>query len=451
MTYWLKNFLIFVSGFFLLSCASSPIAISKPIETTATKNKIIVAIDAGHGGKDPGAIGQNGLQEKTINLAVAKALYALLDKDPAFSPVMTRKGDYFITVSHRSEIARNHSAHLLVSIHADAAQNSKAIGSSVWVLSNKRADSELGRLLEQQEKQSELLGGSGDVLGGDVDHYLSHAVIDLQFGYAQRMGYDLATKLLSEMKTVGRLHKHKPEHASFGILRSPDIPSVLIEVGFISNARQEKLLASPEYQVKLAKAIYRGIRRYFHDNPVELITRTDTKTSVNLAVPNKTKGKQPSKITKLPTQTITTSSKTTSERMTAILPSANIHIVKQNETLFSLSRQYGITVDKIRQLNNLSAKQIIYVGQRLTIATNKDEPSTNTLSLNKKKQAYKKKNDQLTKSRVTEKQLTHKVSKGEGLSIIASKYRVKVTDLKKVNNMKTDIVRTGQLLKIPMN
>lgn len=460
MTYWWKSFIIFIAGLFLLSCASSPVASSKPVSNTLSKNKIIIAIDAGHGGKDPGAIGQNGWQEKTINLAVAKALYDLLDKDPAFSPVMTRKGDYFISVSHRSEIARTQSAHLLVSIHADAAQNNKATGSSVWVLSNKRADSELGRLLEQQEKQSELLGGGGDILGGDVDLYLSHAVIDLQFGYAQRMGYDLASKLLREMKKVGNLHKNKPEHASFGILRSPDIPSVLIEVGFISNSNQEKLLASQHYQNKLAKAIYTGICHYFQDNPVEPITRaTTTSTFVTPVINTASKIDENS-------QTLLNQPTENNYNLPSLPPKtkpvnslqANVHIVKKNETLFSISKQYGITVSKLRNLNNLSEGQVIYIGQSLKVS----EDSTPSLkkdtsvSINKKtQQKVSKKTNKSelvgkNKPTVSKKQITHKVSKGEGLSTIASKYRVKITDLKKVNNIKTNTVRIGQTLKIPM-
>lgn len=458
MTNWWKSFIIFIAGLFLLSCASTPVANSKPVANPLSKNKIIIAIDAGHGGKDPGAIGQNGWQEKTINLAVAKALYDLLDKDPAFSPVMTRDGDYFISVSHRSEIARTKSAHLLVSIHADAAQNNKATGSSVWVLSNKRADSELGRLLEQQEKQSELLGGGGDVLGGDVDLYLSHAVIDLQFGYAQRMGYDLATKLLSEMKEVGKLHKNRPEHASFGILRSPDIPSVLIEVGFISNSNQEKLLASRDYQNKLARAIYIGICRYFRDNPVETITRTNTSTFVTPAVTNPPKiDENPPSLLNQPTGNDYNLPIQASKAIPVNTLLTNIHIVKKNETLFSISKQYGITVSQLRNLNKLSEEQVIYVGQSLKVSENTSSSLKNVTSVSENqkvqekisKKSNKSESARKNKSSLSKKQITHKVSKGEGLSTIANKYRVKVTDLKKVNNMKTNTIRIGQILIIP--
>lgn len=231
---------------------------------------VVIAIDAGHGGQDPGAIGPSGSREKNITLSIANKLKALLNADPMFEGVMTRNGDYFISVMGRSDVARKQNANLLVSIHADAAPNREASGASVWVLSNRRADSEMAGWLEQHEKQSELLGGAGDVLANNqADPYLSQAVLDLQFGHSQRVGYDVAVKVLSRLQQVGSLHKRRPEHASLGVLRSPDIPSLLIETGFISNYSEEKLLNSDSYQQQLAQAIYEGLRAYFMDNPLQ--------------------------------------------------------------------------------------------------------------------------------------------------------------------------------------
>ncbi|MGL4858685.1 MAG: N-acetylmuramoyl-L-alanine amidase, partial [Enterobacteriaceae bacterium] len=190
--------------------------------------RIVIAIDAGHGGQDPGAIGPGGVQEKQVTLSIAHKLRALLEQDPLFVPVLTRTGDYFISVMGRSDVARGKKANLLISIHADAAPNRSATGASVWVLSNRRADSELGRWLEQHEKQSELLGGAGDLLASrDMDPYLSKAVLDLQFGHSQRVGYDVAKRVLRQLQRITPLHKNLPEHASLGVLRSPDIPSLL--------------------------------------------------------------------------------------------------------------------------------------------------------------------------------------------------------------------------------
>ncbi|MGF7480995.1 N-acetylmuramoyl-L-alanine amidase AmiB [Providencia sp. SP181] len=230
--------------------------------------QVVIAIDAGHGGKDPGAIGKNGYKEKDVTLSVAKKLYQRLEADPMFKPAMTRDGDYFISVSGRSDVARKKGANMLVSIHADSAPNSSARGASVWVLSNRRANSELGSWLEQREKQSELLGGAGDALSG-ADPYLSQAVLDLQFGHSQRVGYDVAVQVIQQLRKVGNIHKKTPEHASLGVLRSPDIPSILVETGFISNAAEEQLLKSNEFQDAVAEAIHLGLRQYFLANPIQ--------------------------------------------------------------------------------------------------------------------------------------------------------------------------------------
>lgn len=233
-------------------------------------DRVVVAIDAGHGGQDPGAIGPNGLKEKNVTIAIAHRLRALLDADPMFKPVMTRNGDYFISVMGRSDVARKQGANVLVSIHADAAPNRSANGASVWVLSNRRANSEMAGWLEQHEKQSELLGGAGDLLANSqADPYLSQAVLDLQFGHSQRVGYDVAVKVLQQLQSVGSLHKRRPEHASLGVLRSPDIPSLLVETGFISNSTEERLLGSSAYQDKIARAIHNGLRNYFLAHPLQ--------------------------------------------------------------------------------------------------------------------------------------------------------------------------------------
>ncbi|MEQ4674593.1 N-acetylmuramoyl-L-alanine amidase AmiB [Providencia vermicola] len=252
---------------------NNPAPVSTPA-STKYKNmpkgskQVVIAIDAGHGGKDPGAIGKNGYKEKDVTLSVAKKLYQRLEADPMFKPAMTRDGDYFISVSGRSDVARKKGANMLVSIHADSAPNSSARGASVWVLSNRRANSELGSWLEQREKQSELLGGAGDALSG-ADPYLSQAVLDLQFGHSQRVGYDVAVQVIQQLRKVGNIHKKTPEHASLGVLRSPDIPSILVETGFISNAAEEQLLKSNEFQDAVAEAIHLGLRQYFLANPIQ--------------------------------------------------------------------------------------------------------------------------------------------------------------------------------------
>lgn len=232
---------------------------------TRVLSPIIVAIDAGHGGQDPGAMGRHGgISEKNITINIAKKLKMLLDLDPSFKAVMIRDGDYFLSVMERSDLARKRGANVLISIHADSALNTNVRGASVWVLSDRRAKSEMMHLLQCSEKHSELLGGLGHILTNYCnDPYFSHLVLDLQFGYAKRVGYDIAVHVLHQLKNITPLHKTTPEYSSFAVLRSPDIPSILVETGFISNIKEEYLLVSSLYQEKIANALYKGLCSYF--------------------------------------------------------------------------------------------------------------------------------------------------------------------------------------------
>ncbi|SQI43525.1 N-acetylmuramoyl-L-alanine amidase AmiB precursor [Leminorella richardii] len=244
----------------------------------------------------------------------------------------------------RSDVARDKNANLLVSIHADAAPNRSATGASVWVLSNRRASSEMGRWLEQHEKQSELLGGAGDVLANSESNpYLSEAVLDLQFGHSQRVGYDVAVKVLTEMRRIGALHKRTPEHASLGVLRSPDIPSLLIETGFISNTGEERLLGSAEFQNRLAEAIYKGIRSYFLAHPLDSAAPVRNTGSTGKSTRSSSKA---------------VASKATGEH--------KVHVVKRGETLSQLAASYGVSMKTLIELNALK-KEGIWVGQRLKV------------------------------------------------------------------------------------
>ncbi|CAD83601.1 N-acetylmuramoyl-L-alanine amidase [Candidatus Blochmanniella floridana] len=226
---------------------------------------IIVAIDAGHGGHDPGATSYYGIHEKNITFSIAKKLKKKLDSDPIFRTIMIRDGDYFLSVMARSDLARRKKANILVSIHADSSLNSKVKGASVWILSNQRVKSEMSHWLQQcKEKYAELLGGLGYVLTHyNIDPYFNHLILDLQFGYTQRVGYGIATHVLNQLKNVGFLHKNIPECSGFGVLRSPDIPSILVETGFISNLQEGRLLATDKYQERIAEALYKGLKSYF--------------------------------------------------------------------------------------------------------------------------------------------------------------------------------------------
>lgn len=386
-------------------------------------DRVVVAIDAGHGGQDPGAIGPNGLKEKNVTIAIARRLQALLNDDPLFKPVLTRNGDYFISVMGRSDVARKQGANVLVSIHADAAPNRNANGASVWVLSNRRANSEMAGWLEQHEKQSELLGGAGDLLANSqADPYLSQAVLDLQFGHSQRVGYDVAVKVLQRMQNVGSLHKRRPEHASLGVLRSPDIPSLLVETGFISNSTEERLLGSSVYQERIAKAIHNGLRDYFLAHPLQADPKVDNRP-LNVAA-------EVNPLTPDVSSPAPNASSVGVSRSASI--DTKIHVVKRAQTLSGIAESYGTSVAVLRDLNKLT-KESVRTGQRLKVPAGN---SAAVISVAKAKTPAKKASK-------------HKVTHGDTLSSIASRYGVSVSDLKRVNKLKSDVAPLDRALTIP--
>jgi len=398
---------------------------SRSSTISTSDSKIIVAIDAGHGGQDPGAIGAGGLKEKNVTIAIARKLQAILNADPMFQPVLTRDGDYFISVMGRSDVARKKNANVLVSIHADAAPSRSARGASVWVLSNRRANSEMGNWLEQHEKQSELLGGAGDVLANTAsDPYLSQAVLDLQFGHSQRVGYDVATRVLRELRSVGSLHKAKPEHASLGVLRSPDIPSLLVETGFISNSTEERLLGSSAYQDKIARAIHVGLRNYFQSHPIQNGPKVENRpllASSAAAVDSSAKtSNQPGPI----------------EVTAGAAGATQIHKVTRGETLTGIANSYGTTNAALRDLNKLK-KDGVWVGQRLKVPAGTRTSSVTGASA--------------STAKATKKPSKHTVKRGDTLSAIASKYGVSMTEIKTANHMKSGEVQLGQTLTIPQS
>jgi len=224
---------------------------------------VIIAIDAGHGGEDPGAIGARGIKEKTVVLQIAKKLYELVQKEPGMRPVMIRDGDYFLSLRQRIQQARKERADLFVSIHADAAENRRARGSSVYVLSQKGATSEAARWLADSQNKSDLIGG----VDLDVeDDTLKSVLLDLTQNATLAASTELGGLVLGELSSVGSLHIDHVEKAGFVVLKSPDVPSILVESGFISHHQEERLLANRQHQFKLARSVIKGIRKYFEEN-----------------------------------------------------------------------------------------------------------------------------------------------------------------------------------------
>lgn len=420
-----------------------------------SSERIVIAIDPGHGGQDPGAIGKNGLREKQVTIAIATKLRDLLNRDGNFKAVMTRERDYFISVGGRSEIARGKDAQLLVSIHADAAPNRSAKGASVWVLSNRRANSEMGRWLEDHEKQSELLGGAGEVLSGNNnDRYLSQTVLDLQFGHSQRVGYDVASRVLREMGRISPLHKRRPEHASLGVLRSPDIPSLLVETGFISNPTEERLLGSSSHQTKVATAIYHGIRSYYRDHPAARSTpapqpparsssvsqpepvRSSASSSASSKAPVVDIDQPGPIVEKAPVKTSSGAAK------------AQVHVVKRGETLTRIAEQYDTDVATLKRLNRMKSGELL-VGQKLKLPSAASSSSAEVTESRPRPPVVDQPEPVVDSRAAASATSVHTVTRGETLLRIAEKYDTTLAELRSLNNLKRDQVNVGQKLKVP--
>jgi N-acetylmuramoyl-L-alanine amidase len=225
---------------------------------------VIIAIDAGHGGEDPGARGRHGTREKDVTLAIARRLKAAIDKEPNMRSVMVRDGDYFIALEQRVSKSRRVQADLFVSVHADAWVRPDARGSSVFALSERGATSAAARMLAQRENQSDLIGG---VNLGVRDPILARTLLDLSLTATINDSLKLGRAVLTELGEMNSLHKASVEQAGFAVLKAPDIPSILVETAFISNPEEEKRLKDAGYQEKIAAAILGGIKRYLAQNP----------------------------------------------------------------------------------------------------------------------------------------------------------------------------------------
>ncbi|MDR0211855.1 MAG: N-acetylmuramoyl-L-alanine amidase [Pseudomonas putida] len=231
------------------------------------KRDVVVAIDAGHGGEDPGASGSRGQHEKDIVLQIARELQRQINTERGYRAELTRTGDYFIPLRKRTEIARKKGADLFISIHADAAPSKAAFGASVFALSDRGATSETARWLADTENRSDLIGGAGNVSLDDKDRMLAGVLLDLSMTATLSSSLDVGQKVLGNMGRITPLHKRRVEQAGFMVLKSPDIPSILVETGFISNANEAAKLATKSHQQALARSIHTGVRQYFQQSP----------------------------------------------------------------------------------------------------------------------------------------------------------------------------------------
>ncbi|MGB2115898.1 MAG: N-acetylmuramoyl-L-alanine amidase [Porticoccaceae bacterium] len=300
---------------------------SRSVEEVVEQNdrKIVIAIDAGHGGVDPGALGPNRMREKIVVLQISKRLEKLFDEDPNYDGILVRKGDYFLAHRKRTQIARDNKADFFISIHADAFTDPRANGASVYALSNKGATSEAARFLAKKQNNADLIGGATALNLDDKDEMLAGVLLDLSMTATMSTSLDAGKQVLKQMGSVARLHKKKVEQAGFLVLKSPDIPSLLIETGFISNPKEARKLASAGYQQRMAKAIFNGLDQYYSEHPPEGTLLAKVMSSEPLR-----------------------------------------YIVARGDTLSEISAHYNVSMKKIMRYNKMSSS-VIRVGQEIAI------------------------------------------------------------------------------------
>jgi len=321
---------------------SSASRASRRPQIVSQKQDVVVVIDPGHGGEDPGAMGPNRIKEKNIVLAIALQLKSLINSQPGFKAHLTRESDYYIGLRKRSSLARKHNADLLVSIHADAFNKSQANGASVYALSNRGASSETARWLAQKENSADLIGGVGGVSLEDKDDVLAGVLLDLSSTASLKASLGVGDQVLRSMGRVARLHKHKVQQAGFVVLKSPDIPSILIETGFISNPAESRRLKTRKYQKQIAKSIHNGLVRYFEQSPPPgSLLAFNKKGSGSFVQPKRTQAKRPDS-------------------------SHKPYVVKKGDTLSHIAMKNSVTVTDLRRLNSLRS-DLVWIGQRLRV------------------------------------------------------------------------------------
>lgn len=235
--------------------------ILEPVKPPSIKNQQIILVDAGHGGEDSGAVGRNKSLEKNVNLAIAKKLVAIINKNRDFNAVLSRGGDYYIPLTKRLTIAQKQKASMFISIHADSVESVSAKGASVYILSEKGNNSKLARQLEDSQNVVDQFGGVEKVI--DNDQFLKNILTDYSRKDKEKQSFQLAQEIISQLSKVGPIHKKIPQKANFVVLKSPSIPSVLVETAFISNPTQEKRLTNKSQQQKIAQSIYEGIVSFY--------------------------------------------------------------------------------------------------------------------------------------------------------------------------------------------
>ena len=308
-------------------------SVSRPVvpPVVSKDRDIIIAIDPGHGGEDPGAIAHGGGYEKDIVLQISRELAKLINKEQGFKAVLVRTGDYYINLRKRTEIARSAGADLFVSVHADGFTDRRAHGASVFALSRTGATSETARWLAQKENSSDQIGGEGGISLSDKDDMLASVLLDLSMTSTLSASLEVGDKVLRNISGINRLHKDQVEQAGFAVLKSPDIPSILVETGFITNPEESRKLKNRSHQRAMALKIHKGVRAYFYKKPPvdTLVARL----------------KREGRINNRPDQ----------------------YVIQAGDTLSEIAQRFDVSLNSLRSANQISSASRIRTGQVLVI------------------------------------------------------------------------------------
>lgn len=415
---------------------------------TEPNQQLVVAIDAGHGGEDPGAIGHRGSREKHVTLEIAKRLKKAIDDDPRMQAVLIRTGDYYIDLHRRRQNARAKGADLFVSIHADAFHKKSANGLSVFALSQSGATSAMAGALAAKENASDLIGG---VSLANKDQVLAQVLVDLSMTNTISESVNFGGRVLQELGKIGRLHSKRVEQAGFAVLKSPDMPSILVETGFITNPGEERKLRTARYQQQIADAIHTAISKYYEQTPYynnssysapriasnapsssptyHKVARGDTLSTIAQKYGTSVRTLKSLNGLKRDTAVLGTRLKLPGNAVTSPVASSKptrstapaVHVVGRGDSLSKISAQYNVTIRALKQLNGLS-KDTLYLGQKIRLP------------------------DGVAVRNVASQ---HKVVRGDTLSEIALKYGSTEKKIMQANNMRNRTVMLGQVLKIP--
>ncbi len=393
------------SGTAVASKGSESVVTLRDTRSTQPR-QFVVAIDAGHGGDDPGAIGHRGTREKKLTLEISKKLHKRINENPHMKAILVRTGDYYIKLKGRRAKARKLGADAFISIHADAFIKKSARGMSVFALSQRGATSAMASTLAAKENASDLLGG---VSLADKDEVLAKVLVDLSMTNTISESVNLGGRVLTELGKIGRLHSKRVEQANFSVLRSADVPSILVEAGFITNPEEEKRLKTARYQSKIVNAIYTALTDYLEQTPYASRARYDS-PDIN----------RNSAATKSKARSVT---KTVYGR----------HKVVRGDTLSDIAKRYGISLRELKRLNKIKHNTAM-LGVRLKVPISKAVSSVPKRS---------------SKSATATTTVIHKVRSGDSLSKISAKYNVTIRAIKRANNLKSNALIKGRKLTIP--